>query len=56
MPKADTTMQSESLRIAYVNVDSLMTQLEMCIEAKARLEAKSQTYSNNVASKEHAFQ
>ncbi len=56
MPKADTTMQSESLRIAYVNVDSLMTQLDMCIEAKARLEAKSQTYSNNVASKERAFQ
>ena len=56
MPKANTAMQSGSLRIAYVNVDSLMTQLDMCKEAKARLEAKSQTYSNNVASKERAFQ
>lgn len=56
MPKSEARGQQGTLKMAYVDVDSLMTQLDMCIEAKSRLEAKSQTYSNNVASKERAFQ
>ena len=55
MPHAEAAATGQP-QIAYVDVDSLMTRLEMCKEAKSRLEAKSQTYSNNVASKEHAFQ
>ena len=54
LPRAEsTTGQSQ---IAYVDVDSLMTRLEMCKEAKGRLEAKSQKYAKEVQGKEQAFQ
>lgn len=55
MPRAEATAAGQS-QIAYVDVDSLMTRLEMCKEAKTRLEAKSQKYAKEVQAKEQAFQ
>lgn len=54
LPRAEAAAGQPT--IAYVDVDSLMTQLEMCKEAKSRLEAKSQGYASEVQAKERAFQ
>lgn len=43
-------------KVAYVEVDSLVTQLEMCKEAKATLEAKAQAYEKQLDGKTAAFQ
>lgn len=56
LQKAEAKAQSASSRIAYVEVDSLVTQLEMCKEAKAALEAKSKSYEQQIAAKQKAFQ
>ncbi len=42
--------------IAYVEIDSLNTQLEMCKEGKAMLEAKSAQYRNQLSAKQKSFQ
>lgn len=55
MPKAGANTEGLS-GIAYVEVDSLMSQLEMCKKAKAELEAKSQRYASEVQAKERSFQ
>lgn len=53
-PKAQTTTPSEQkaqTRIAYVEVDSLLTQYKFCTENKSVLEAKSKQYQSQVAAK-----
>lgn len=55
MPHAEAAATGQP-QIAYVDVDSLMTRLEMCKEAKSRLEAKSQKYASEVQVKEQALQ
>lgn len=56
MPKAGEKTEIASGKIAYVEVDSLVTQLEMCKEAKAALEAKGKQAEQQIASKQKAFQ
>lgn len=55
MPKAGDK-QEATARIAYVEIDSLMTQLEMCKEAKQRLEAKGEAYRKELDAKSATFQ
>lgn len=55
LPKAGEKQEVAS-RIAYVEIDSLMTQLEMCKEAKQRLEAKSESYRKELDAKSASFQ
>lgn len=54
LTKADE--KTEACKIAYVEVDSLVTQLDMCKEAKAALEAKGKQYEQTIAAKTNAFQ
>lgn len=62
MPKAGQTAANASVAangavaIAYVDVDTLMTQLEMCKAGLADLEAKSATYQKEIQNKAAAFQ
>lgn len=58
LPKAGekTEAAARGERIAYIEVDSLVTQLTMCKEAKAALEAKSKSYQQQIAGKTKAFQ
>lgn len=56
LPKAEGKTESAGSRIAYVEVDSLVTQLEMCKEAKAALESKGKQYEQQIAGKQKAFQ
>lgn len=55
LPKAGEKREVAT-RIAYVEIDSLMTQLEMCKEAKQRLEAKSESYRKELDAKSASFQ
>lgn len=55
LPKAGEKREIAT-RIAYVEIDSLMTQLEMCKEAKLRLEAKSESYRKELDAKSASFQ
>lgn len=55
LPKAGEK-QSATARIAYVEIDSLMTQLEMCKEAKQRLETKGEAYRKELDAKSATFQ
>lgn len=48
--------KTEAGKIAYVEVDSLVTQLEMCREAKAALEAKGKQFEQTITAKTNAFQ
>lgn len=48
--------KTEASKIAYVEVDSLVTQLEMCKEAKAALEAKGKQFEQTITAKTNAFQ
>ena len=53
-PKAQTATPSEQKQqapIAYVEVDSLLTQYKFCTENKSVLEAKSKQYQSQVAAK-----
>ena len=43
-------------RIAYVEIDSLMTQYRFCTEHKAILEAKSKQFESQLAAKQSQFQ
>lgn len=56
LPKADDTSAEATGKIAYVNTDSLMSQLEMCKEGQAALEAKSAQYRKELDSKSASFQ
>lgn len=56
MTKAADTKEAPMGKVAYVEVDSLVTQLEMCKEAKAELEAKGKQAEQQLASKQQAFQ
>lgn len=56
LPKAGSKTETAAARIAYVEIDSLVTQLDMCKEAKAALEAKGKSYEKNIAAKTAAFQ
>lgn len=58
LPKAGDakTAAADAGRVAYVEVDSLITQLEMCKEAKAALEAKAKSYEQQIGAKSSAFQ
>lgn len=56
LPKAGSKTETPAAKIAYVEIDSLVTQLEMCKEAKASLEAKGKSYEKNIAAKTQAFQ
>lgn len=55
LPKAGEKREMAT-RIAYVEIDSLMTQLEMCKEAKQRLEVKSESYRKELDAKSATFQ
>ena len=50
-PLADTPNKQQNSPIAYVEVDSLLTQYKFCTENKAVLEAKSKQYQSQVAAK-----
>lgn len=54
--KKAEAQESVETRIAYVEIDSLATQLEMCREAKAALEAKGATYRKELDAKSATFQ
>ena len=62
MPKAGQTTASTAggavspATIAYVDVDTLMTKLEMCKDGLADLEAKSATYQKEIQNKAAALQ
>lgn len=56
MAKAGDAKDAPMGKVAYVEVDSLVTQLDMCIEAKAALEAKGKQAEQQLASKQQAFQ
>lgn len=56
MDKAGDAKDAPMGKVAYVEVDSLVTQLDMCIEAKAALEAKGQQAEQQLAAKQKAFQ
>lgn len=56
MTKAGQAKESVMGKVAYVEVDSLVTQLEMCKEAKAALEAKSKQAEQQLAAKQKALQ
>lgn len=56
LPKAGSKIEAAAGKIAYVEIDSLVTQLEMCKEAKAALEAKGKGYEKSIAAKTQAFQ
>lgn len=56
LQKAEEKTQGAASRIAYIEVDSLVTQLEMCKEAKAALEAKGKSCEQQIAAKQKAFQ
>lgn len=56
MKKAEATEIGATGKIAYVEIDSLMTQLEMCKEAKARLEAQGNSYRKELDAKSATFQ
>lgn len=56
LPKAETSAAEAAGGIAYVDVDSLMSQLEMCREGKAALEAKSAQYRKELDAKSASFQ
>lgn len=55
LPKA-SDKEAPMGKVAYVEIDSLVTQLDMCREAKAALEAKGKGYEKQIASKSAAFQ
>ena len=48
---ADTPAKKQQAPIAYVEVDSLLTQYKFCTENKSVLEAKSKQYQSQVAAK-----
>ena len=50
-PLADAPNKQQNSPIAYVEVDSLLTQYKFCTENKAALEAKSKQYQSQVAAK-----
>lgn len=50
-PKKSAQAATESKGIAYVEIDSLLTQYTFCIEHKAALESKSKQYEAQMASK-----
>lgn len=54
--KAESSDKSAVGSIAYVDVDSLMTQLDMCRDGKAALEAKSAQYRKELDAKSASFQ
>ena len=52
IPSQKTTPSSSARRdIAYVEVDSLLTQYKFCVENKAKLEARSKQYEQQMAAK-----
>lgn len=53
--KSDAASSSE-LKIAYVEVDSIMTQYKYCVENSAVLEKKAQNIENTISAKAQAFQ
>lgn len=50
-PKKATQTTADSKGIAYVEIDSLLTQYTFCVENKAALESKSKQYEAQMASK-----
>lgn len=50
-PKVATQVAPESKGIAYVEIDSLLTQYTFCVEQKSALESKSKQYEAQMASK-----
>lgn len=56
MPKASDATATTNVRIAYIEVDSLMTQLDMCKEGVARLEAQTKASRQQLDAKTAAFQ
>lgn len=56
MTKADASKEAPMGMVAYVEVDSLVTQLEMMKEAKAALEAKGKQAQQQLAAKQKAFE
>ena len=50
-PLAEAPNKQQNSPIAYVEVDSLLTQYKFCTENKAVLEAKSKQYQSQVAAK-----
>lgn len=56
LPKAEATASAPTGAIAYVDVDTLMSQLEMCKEGKAALEAKGAQYRKELDGKSATFQ
>lgn len=56
MAKAGDAKEAPMGKVAYVEVDSLVTQLDMCKEAKAALEAKGKNAEQQLAAKQQAFQ
>lgn len=50
-PKKATQTTTDSKGIAYVEIDSLLTQYTFCVENKAALESKSKQYEAQMASK-----
>ena len=53
---AATTKQEPSLKIAYVEIDSIMTQYKYCVDTKATLEAKGKNIQTTLANKEKSIQ
>lgn len=55
LPKAETKAET-SCKIAYIEIDSLTTQLEMCKDALKELEGKGATYRKELDQKSATFQ
>ena len=54
--KSAAAPSSSELKIAYVEVDSIMTQYKYCVENSAVLEKKAQNIENTISTKAQAFQ
>lgn len=54
LPKAESA--ETAISIAYVEIDSLNTQLTMCQEARTRLEAQANGYRHELDKKSQSFQ
>lgn len=54
--KSAAAASPSELKIAYVEVDSIMTQYKFCIENSAVLEKKAQNIENTISAKAQAFQ